>query len=118
MIGISSATFDLNGDFIFHLKDYNVGDDLDEGTRRVTRTKTLDGGVYINDNGYTAGDKTINILLVNPIKTITEKLKNLLKNHGEVTISMNDEVLLCVPESYLLSGGNFRLIFLAKEELT
>lgn len=118
MIGIASRTFDLDGDFIFHLKDYNIGNDLDGGSRRVTRTKTLDGGVYVNDNGYTAGDKTITILLTTPIKSIVESLIELLKNHGEVTISMNDEVLLCVPESYLLSGGNFRLIFLAKEELT
>ncbi|MCU7836535.1 MAG: hypothetical protein KZQ83_14960 [gamma proteobacterium symbiont of Taylorina sp.] len=118
MIGISSRLFDLNGSFIFNLQDYDVGDDLDEGSRRVTRAKTLNGGVYINDNGYVAGDKTISILLLNPKKDLVNRLKALLQNHGEVTISMNDEVLLCVPESYLLSGGNFRIIFLAKELLS
>lgn len=118
MISLASRTFDLNGTFLFYNEDYETDNELDEASRRVTKTKTLDGGVYINDNGYTASDKTITIVLVNPSKELASGLKRLLQVHGEVTISMNNEVLLCVPESYLLSGGNVRMIFFAKKGIS
>lgn len=118
MISICARTFDLLGDFLFTNYYIDVSsDDIDAISRRVTRTKTLDGGVYINDNGYTASDKEVAVTLMHQTKSEALLLRDLIANHGEVTISRNDEVLLCVPESYSYRGGNVRMRFLAKESL-
>ncbi len=58
MISISTIISDANGNLIFkELKD----SDVFNKSARVTRTATLDGGVYINHSGYTDGDRTLKI---------------------------------------------------------
>lgn len=118
MISICARSFDLLGDFLFtnYYIDVSRGD-VDAITRRVTRTKTLDGGVYINDNGYTASDKKVAVTIMHQTRENSLLLRDLVANHGEVTVSRNDEVLLCVPESYNYNGGNVQMKFLAKESL-
>ena len=119
MISICARTFDLLGDFLFTNYYIDIAsDDIDSISRRVTRTKTLDGGVYINDNGYTASDKEVAITIMYQTKAQSLLLRDLVANHGEVTISRNNEVLLCVPERYTYNSGNVQMRFLAKELLS
>ena len=55
MIGISSQTYLSGGGVIVEpLPD----SDLRRGERRVSRVKTLDGGVHITDSGFAHGDRT------------------------------------------------------------
>lgn len=119
MISICARTFDLVGDFLFTNYFISIAsDDIDKITRRVTRTKTLDGGAYINDNGYTPSDKEVAITIMHQTKAQSLLLRDLVANHGEVTISRNNEVLLCVPESYTFNSGNVRMRFLAKSSIS
>lgn len=46
--------FDPAGDLVFKI---DPDSDLDSTTRRVNRVKTLDGGVSINDTGFSDGDR-------------------------------------------------------------
>ena len=55
MIGISSTTYLPGGGVMVEpLPD----SDLRRGERRVSRVKTLDGGVHITDSGFAHGDRT------------------------------------------------------------
>ena len=57
LVSLSTELFDIDGDFVFD----SVPDDteMDNFTRRLSRIKTLDGGVAMNDFGYSPGDRTI-----------------------------------------------------------
>ena len=58
MIGLSSITVDTAGDVTLDtLSDFN----FTTSSRRVSRTKTLDGGCVIVDGGFSDSDKTLNI---------------------------------------------------------
>ena len=56
MLSISTLNFDLRGSVVL---DTNA--DFMENSARVTRQKTLDGGVYINHSGVSDGDRTFKI---------------------------------------------------------
>jgi hypothetical protein len=58
MISLSSIETDTNGDIVFDLTGEST---LDDSTRRVSRTKTLDGGCVIIDGGFSPADKTFNL---------------------------------------------------------
>ena len=57
MIGISTLTANTSGHLVMH--ETSV---LNEYPARVSRTKLLDGGVYINHSGVSDGDRTLNIV--------------------------------------------------------
>jgi len=48
----------MDGDVVF---DITSDSTLDNSSRRVSRTKTLDGGCVIIDGGFSAADKTLNL---------------------------------------------------------
>jgi hypothetical protein len=58
MISLSSILADMDGDIVFDLTGEST---LDNSSRRVSRTKTLDGGCVIIDGGFSAADKTLNL---------------------------------------------------------
>lgn len=59
MIGISTLTQNSAGHLVIHEKKPS---DLNNLPARVARTKTLDGGVYINHSGVSHGDRTLNVI--------------------------------------------------------
>lgn len=59
MIGISTLTQNSSGHLVIHEKKSSQLNDL---PARVARTKTLDGGVYINHSGVSDGDRTLNVI--------------------------------------------------------
>lgn len=58
MISLSSIAADMDGNVVFNVTGEST---LDDSSRRVSRTKTLDGGCVIIDGGFSAADKTLNI---------------------------------------------------------
>jgi len=63
MIAFSSLDYDLSGHFYFKNGDIDTSMQLHRDiVRRVSRTKTLDGGVYISDSGVSVGDKMANFV--------------------------------------------------------
>lgn len=117
MIGIGTKLFDLDGDFTFQNKQLSF-DDLTNmnASRRVSKVKTLDGGVYIDDSGYAVGDTDIIVTVINPTAEEYEKLKNIFIYHAFVYVLSSDGNFLCVPSSINYKNGNAVMIFSTKED--
>lgn len=119
MIGISLNVYDVIGAKIF--KDADKKDLLNEsGSRRCTRTATLDGGCDIYDTGYFISDKTIVIQQENASKEFIDYTKYITENYETVIVSTKDGVFLGNPESYRVQDRNGILEFriLLKEKIS
>lgn len=59
MISISTKTANSSGHLVIHEKKSSKLNDI---PARVSRTKLLDGGVYINHSGVSQGDRTLSVV--------------------------------------------------------
>ena len=59
MIGLSSILVDTVGSVVFQELPKSK---LNDSSRRISRTKTLDGGCIIVDGGFSESDRTFDIL--------------------------------------------------------
>lgn len=118
MIGISTVLFDIDGAFTFNNNQLN-SEELTTAnvTRRISKVKTLDGGVYIDDSGYVAGDTDINISALNMSQTLYKKLKDIFIYHGLVIITSIEGNFLCVPQTINLRSGTAVMVFATKESV-
>jgi len=86
MISITSTSADPSGALII---DALPSSDIDTKSARISRSQTLDGGVYINNSGFSDGDRTLRI----SAKLMTDqadKLTHIINNFNLVCISMSD----------------------------
>lgn len=98
-IGISAQVYDLNG------HRYFPGSDLDgigvakniAGSRRVSKTATLDGGVTIYDAGYAAGDRELQIKIKEVNDAVIEFVKYIYQTYGLVTMTTEEAAFTVVP---------------------
>jgi len=86
MIALSANTVDADGNVVF---DETNDSNLRDTARRVSRTKTLDGGCVIVDGGWTASDKTLNIGLKYDAAKVAV-VKHLHEDYTLILISMNE----------------------------
>jgi hypothetical protein len=114
-IGVASRTYDLDGAVILTplLGDTN----LKGNERRVSRTKTLDGGVVITDSGLAAGDRTFEISLQSE-KSLWEVLWSIFTDSLWVTISTDEACFLAKIKDIQDQGGKIKITALIKEDLT
>ncbi|MFA5453482.1 MAG: hypothetical protein WC248_07905 [Candidatus Methanomethylophilaceae archaeon] len=113
IIGISTIIVNINGSIIIEPKGNSS---LQSATRRVSRTKTLDGGVCITDSGYSYGDRTLDIR-TNITKDIYDKIDNIFKNHALLYVSTNEGFFSAAIESLNYDSGEAILSVLVKERL-
>ena len=116
MIGLGTKLFDIDGDFVFYGKDIII-DDMSNmnASRRLSKVKTLDGGVFIDDSGYAPGDTDITITVINPPVEQYEKLKSIFIYHSFIYVMSRGGNLLCVPSSISIRNGNAVMTFSTKE---
>ena len=111
MIAISSLTFDPDG----HLVLRELPDsELNDATRRVNRARTLDGGVAINDNGYSHGDRTFRVRWIGD----AAPAHRLLRLYGRLRVVTREGVFQAVPESIGRRGKTHELSLLVVERET
>jgi len=85
MISISAAVADTSGSVVIK----NMGNSNTSGkAARISRTKTLDGGVYIDHSGYVEGDMTFTIN-TQVKKSIYDILDRLFRLYTRVLISVD-----------------------------
>ena len=113
MISISTIVSDTNGNVIIK-KHY--GSKLKEKPVRISRTKTLDGGVYIKHGGFSHGDRTLYIQ-----GFITEDQEStinyMFENYTAFLISMRDGLFYCSVASFTAENGVLDLtIYIESEE--
>ncbi len=109
MIFISSPTFDLSGTLILGRTELS---DTSTQSRRVRRTKTLDGGVSISDMGYTHGDRTFNIVAERSSRADYERATYLHQTYPLLQLSCKEGLFLGSVESVNVAGGKLYLTFL------
>jgi hypothetical protein len=111
MICISKLTQDINGSILFE----EAADSKTSVYRaRVRKTATLDGGVFIDHQGYAPGDNTIEISA-----RVTEAqetaLVSILQNETFVNISTRGGFFKGVISSLRAFNGEIKMTFEIKE---
>lgn len=83
LIALSTPTYDLDGELLLS----PLMDDIeDRYTRRVERTALLDGGSYVDDLGYSEGDRTLRFEVPYTQATF-DRLRYLLRQHGRAALA-------------------------------
>ena len=97
MISITSTTFDLNG----HVEIETLAGTADgETVRRVNRVATLDGGVAINDRGYSEGDRTLEYSWKPVSMAHNAAIERIVKLYPSVYVSTPSGVYLASPQRF------------------
>lgn len=112
MISISTITASTTGNVV--LKQ-DVSSEVGAKTARVTRTATLDGGVYINHSGYTDGDRTLRIKgNVNAEQSTI--LSNIFEDYTSSLISIKDGLYFGAISTLSTENGKLAMTFLIEQK--
>lgn len=110
---ISTQLYDLNG-WVYLDRVKLSNSNMRSMQRRVTRNKTLDGGVYIDDLGYSHGDRTVTIS-TDVDATIESTLDNIIQNHALIWLSIADGIYTAAIQSVTKRAGSVSMSILLKE---
>lgn len=91
---IDAITFDLNGSVELEALQESNFSTLG---RRANKVATLDGGVAINDFGFTHADRDFQILL-RPTPEQDSALRYIVENYGQVYVSTGEGFFKAIPE--------------------
>lgn len=116
MISISTTVFDMIGNLI--IKNETPSFDMRTLSRRINRSKTLDGGVVLQDSGFAHGDRTFNIKVVAAKKDYAERMFYLTSNYAELLFVNSEGVFEGNIENYSFLKGNLNFTFLVIQKLT
>jgi len=112
---LSSITWDPAGWLeLAALADDTAG----ETRRRVNRVATLDGGVVLNDRGYSEGDRTIEVRWTPTSKTLEDAIDRLVRTYTRLCISVPAGCYLTAPESYTPGAAQSKLRLLVVSKLS
>lgn len=113
MIHISAKTFDLSGVLdITPLPNSSPG----QLTRRVNRVPTLDGGIAVNDGGFSHGDRDVDIIY-RPVSTAHDDIaRRIVELHSRVCLSLPDGLFEAAPGSFdpAPDQNTFTLLIISK----
>jgi hypothetical protein len=112
MIGISTLTQNSSGHLVIHEKKSSTLNDM---PARVSRTKTLDGGVYINHSGVADGDRTLNVI-ARLSETDRARLLNIHKTETFVRVATPDGVFQAAISSVRRQKADTVITILIKEK--
>jgi len=112
MISISTTIFDCNGSVVF-----DDSADIRENVARVSRIKTLDGGVVINNSGFSDGDMTVGIS--SKISEVKAKdLWHIFKNYTSINFSTEHGFFLGSIKTLKINNGRITMsILIAKRDV-
>jgi len=115
IISISTPTFDLSGHVIIQAKPDSTTGEL---RRRVSRVATLDGGVAVNDRGFSDGDRDLPITWYTVSQEHSDLVARLIRLYPLLTVAMRDGVYLAAPESFTPGVKESTLNMLITRKLT
>ena len=111
MISISTLIPTTNGSIF--IDDYQA--DYRENTARATRTKTLDGGVYINHCGVSDGDRTLNVEAV-VTRAQSDGLWALFQAQTYINVSTSDGFFIATIKSLKVNSGKIKMTLWIKSK--
>jgi hypothetical protein len=113
MIAIAAEEFAPSGHLVINAEP--IEDSLE---RRVTRQRTLDGGVVLIDNGFSHGDRTVNVRWTPRSVAEIEQLQFILQTYTTVLIAMRDGVYRGAIESFRPSASQAQLRLLLTQKVS
>lgn len=112
MLSLSTPSAHPNGNVII---DAFSDSSLKERVLRISRTKTLDGGVYINNFGFCHGDRTLAVKA--RITEAQEVVLTLLTElYTRVVVSMDDGVYLAAVSHMVPDNGELSMTLLIEKK--
>jgi len=114
MIGISVSTADEAGSMVLRMTQ---GSRLKNGSRRVSRTKTLDGGCAIFDGGFSHSDRTWSVE-ARVSDAVWEALWAIMISYALVYVATEEGFFEACLESAERDEDRAVLSILIKEKLT
>lgn len=106
LMHLSALSFDLDGHVTI---SPGPGTDIGDMTRRTNKVKTLDGGVAMNDAGFSWGDLDSVLIWTTRSREYEGRVGALVRNHGTLRFSNDRGIFLATPERYSVSAGESRL---------
>ena len=116
IIGISTFTADVSGNRTLYV-DADSLQSMNAGTRRATRTKTLDGGAVVYDAGFSPADLTFTISVPTSDPSAAPFFQMLVKTYNLIRISTDLGVYSAVPSRWSEQKGLATLEALVVEQL-
>ena len=113
MVILSSKDYDIDGTEVFYQIDSDS--DIFEVNRRLSRTKTLGGGVEIYDAGHSQSDREFIITVSNVEKRNADNIQRLVRSYPLLILSVPDGVFTVAPETFRYNEGKAYLRLLSKE---
>ena len=110
MIAIASESYNPIGDFVINELDSS---DLADITRRINKTKTLDGGVVVEDLGYAEKDRDFNIK-VKATHELKEFFINALSLYPDMTLATDHGCFSVVLKDCKLNKDTFQIKLISK----
>jgi hypothetical protein len=111
---ISFSTIDP-GDFVF--LDMNMAPPR-EGSRRLSRTATLDGGAVITDGGVTDADRSMDFTAAQVPEDIRETLWAMFQSQDLVHLSCPEGVFSGYLQKVKITASGVSIGFMVYEKLT
>lgn len=96
-VTISATSFDLDGTVDIETVAAN---DAGEKRRRNNKVQTLDGGIAINDRGYSHGDRSMTLVWPTVSKAHNALCDRLVENYDTVEVSFYEGVFLATPLAF------------------
>ena len=112
MISISAPIYDPAG--VVRIQDAPATDPL---RRRVNRQRTLDGGVVVNDGGYSHGDRDITVRWRPKSQAEYDAVARLLQMYPQLIVSTREGVFRCAPSSLESRSGEATLSLLVVNKM-
>jgi hypothetical protein len=116
IIGISTIGYNIDGNRTFYLAA-NTEESMNAGSRRVTRTKTLDGSAVAYDAGYSVADITWMISVEARSALVGNWIAWMVKTYNLIKITTKDGVFKCVPSRWTSENGKVVLEAWVMEKL-
>ena len=102
IVQIAAKEFDISGFMVVNTLPDNS---LVPVLRRVNRAATLDGGVAINDGGFSHGDREMTLTYLTVSDEHDDTARRLLELHSRVYVSTHEGLFEASPVSFESSSG-------------
>ena len=89
MVSITTSAPIENGKLL--IKKYKLNSKVKNASARISKSKTLDGGVVVSHNGFTDGDRKIDISAILS-KTNSDVLWDMFTGQTFITVAIDDGV--------------------------
>lgn len=114
-IGLASSLYHSEGALM--LDPLPEDTKIRENSRRLTRTKTLDGGVVITDGGFSHGDRTLEIA-VSSTSALWQILWAVFQSASWITLSTEEACFLAKMEDLRESRGQIIMKILISQNIS